>query len=181
MNSQTCTTSWLNLDGKIDKVRYRMLETAAAISNSIHSEDPTESLKKEITHFNTVFTEIKVSTKDVIPTRFMMCVNEKEKEIYIGIKGTSNFQDFLADVKIFGIPNKFEGQFHYGMYSIASFIPLDLLRSFLEEYEIIFTGHSLGAAVAGICAASLVLDHLIGDRFKSKVHCIGFGLLYSLI
>jgi hypothetical protein len=109
-------------------------------------------------------TDDKESNKDSnLDVKYMICdcsKNENQKRLIIGFRGTSSFQDFLVDLDLIGQINECEGRFHSGIYKRSKKIPIKYFIDKLikDKYEIIFTGHSLGAAIASLVTVE-VLTH----------------------
>jgi hypothetical protein len=85
-----------------------------------------------------------------------------DKKLIIGFRGTSSFQDFLVDLNLIGKINECEGQFHSEIYRRSKKLPIkhfiERLININKKYEIIFTGHSLRAAIASLVTVQ-VLTH----------------------
>ncbi|CAF3410856.1 unnamed protein product, partial [Rotaria sp. Silwood2] len=110
--------------------------------------------------------------------RYAVACKPDAKEIYVVFKGTDGWRDVFTDLNVFGRPNCFEGRFHDGFYSCAKLIPLAPFLELLSRcsnYSVIFTGHSLGGAVANIVAIRMLTDMRLPKDHFDKIHCITFG------
>jgi hypothetical protein len=96
----------------------------------------------------------------------MIGVDDELKSVVVVFRGTSNVQNWLTDVGIFSEaysedPKCKNCRVHPGFYnSYVKLVKKGLLEAIQEasnanpEYGIIFTGHSLGGAVANVAAVS---------------------------
>eukprot|EP00957_Ditylum_brightwellii_P164007 12487416-Ditylum_brightwellii.AAC.1 len=107
-----------------------------------------------------------------------VAINPEKKVALIGVKGTSNIEDFLTDLAGNVITHKLDGPFvpggaseirvHEGILISAKRLT-DIIQPFVEElflpagYRIIVTGHSLGAG------AGTILGILLRSRLPSLV------------
>eukprot|EP01114_Cavostelium_apophysatum_P012844 TRINITY_DN2973_c0_g1_i2.p1 TRINITY_DN2973_c0_g1~~TRINITY_DN2973_c0_g1_i2.p1 ORF type:complete len:1229 (-),score=174.40 TRINITY_DN2973_c0_g1_i2:86-3772(-) len=99
----------------------------------------------------------------------------EEKVIYVAFRGTSDLKDIMTDASAFTHTN-WRGKFHSGFYSRARMIPLVYyVDKLFSGYKVVFTGHSIGGAVASVVAARLFLQlHQLGSDL-SNVYCVTFG------
>jgi lipase (class 3) len=72
-------------------------------------------------------------------------------------RGSVTLQDWLRDVQAFAVPSRI-GHVHSGFYAGMEHMWSDL-KPMLEQPAII-TGHSLGAARAGVLSALMTVDHV---------------------
>lgn len=153
--------------------QYRKILVSLALSRAVY-EKSIFSVSKYKVFCETTFDEISESSGSVDVPKFWVCVSKKTKEVYITFKGTDNYQNVIQDVQIYGMSNEIDGFFHYGFYTEANKVPLTDFSKFLEDgYELIFTGHSLGAAIASITAIKLLTNGYTKNR--EKIYTIGFG------
>lgn len=71
------------------------------------------------------------------------------------------------------------GNVHIGFLKRSNQVPIDYFIEKIvnEEYDIVFTGHSLGAAVASLTTLRVLFDKRISQKiFKKNILCIGFGV-----
>ena len=90
------------------------------------------------------------------------CRNLATNSVYIVIRGTqNNWKDILSDLKTWRVKSG-DGYVHYGFNKSSSLI-LDQVENYLNNFKnnkIIYTGHSLGAAVATVLASFLPANEL---------------------
>jgi hypothetical protein len=159
------------------------------ISELIYADDPRKALEShQCNHLNHGIKSFCVSktiddkrSESNFDVKYMICdcsKNNDEKRLIIGFRGTSSFQDFLVDLDLIGQINECEGSFHSGVYKRSKKIPIKhfIEKLLNENYEIIFTGHSLGAAIASLVTVE-VLTHkaVLVDSVIKNVQFIGFG------
>ncbi|OCB91952.1 alpha/beta-hydrolase [Sanghuangporus baumii] len=94
--------------------------------------------------------------------------DDSEKQIIAAFRGSSSIQDFLTDFSIAlvpfsspGVTNTNNAEAHFGFLSAFNSVASDMLSAVSSElqahpdYELISTGHSLGAALASLGGVSL--------------------------
>jgi len=102
---------------------------------------------------------------------------EKNKNIYICFKGSSNLKDWKTNLDkslITNLHNYDIYSIHKGYYtryiSISKKIHCYLKK---KDYDELFVcGHSLGGALATICCFDLVINNIVNNK---KISCITFG------
>jgi DNA-directed RNA polymerase subunit L len=108
------------------------------------------------------------------------CSDDSSKILLLSFGLTKSMEDFLlsyqfCDSGIKGV----EDSFHTGLYLRAQNIPIhDIIDKILNEnYEIIFTGYSLGACIAALVAIRIIThEKIFNDESKrNKVLFFGFG------
>ena len=173
-----------NLSGKYFKTLFQ----CTIISEIVYEEDPNKALaSEEYKYLNHGIRSLCVSrtiddkeNKDSnLDVKYMICdcSDDFQKKLIIGFRGTSSLQDFLVDINLIGKINECEGRFHSGIYKRSKTIPIKQFIKKLknENYEIIFTGHSFGAAVASLVTVEVLTHEDILEDIKRKVRFIGFG------
>lgn len=152
---------------------YKILFSSLAASIAIYDNEPVEKLNDELVDYNHKIKEAiesrdksfidKVRKNDLIYAKYMIC-DDNKKYLIAAFRGTkvSNIFDIFADLDISllelsGIP----GKFHSGFAKRSLEIPIDFFLDKLleDDYTIVFTGHSLGAATAALVAIR-VLYHV---------------------
>jgi triacylglycerol lipase len=102
---------------------------------------------------------------------------------YVSFRGTESFRDLLSDIKFRKVKYPNGGMVHRGFYEAARSVlnPINrVILSLPTPRRIIFTGHSLGAALALICADLLPLNpgavYLFGcPRVFGKDAALGYN------
>jgi hypothetical protein len=87
--------------------------------------------------------------------------------------GTRNLTDWLVNINIAHTP-AFGGQLHSGFLSRAKSIPLDEILELANGKPIYFVGHSLGGAIAQICALLCCNVVPVANCMK-QIYSISFG------
>ena len=95
-------------------------------------------------------------------TQAFACRKHKSNEILIVFRGTEpdQMKDILADLKAWRKPAREKGLVHFGFAQALDKVYDSIVQWISEqklgdEYQITCTGHSLGAALATICASRL--------------------------
>ncbi|CAI5736278.1 unnamed protein product [Hyaloperonospora brassicae] len=109
----------------------------------------------------------------VVSPKCVILVDHDHKELVLAARGTASLMDFCTDLCLYNEPFQ-NGQGHRGMVHAATWL-VHHLRSDLRElshryqdYRVVATGHSLGAAVAALSAMQL------REEFPD-IHCYAFG------
>jgi len=153
-------------------------------SMAIYKDDPKEYLEGEPS-FNHEISKIRFSQtytdkglkylNKLHHVKYLIIDDEKNKRLYISFRGT--LQDILNDVKIYGEVNRIKGRFHSGFYQLAEIVPLEYFIAKLadEKYDLIFTGHSLGAAIAAMITIKILYGKGMTKKYSDKIMFIGYG------
>jgi hypothetical protein len=156
-------------------------------SNIVYQEDPIKYLKeswlKSVDH---QIEEICFSRKYENNLKYFNNLNEisyltikdsKKKKLFICFRGTQNISDLLVDVKLNSKISNVNGRFHSGFYYRAQNVPTGHFvdKLFNEGYELIFTGHSLGAAIAAMITIDILYMLDMTSEYAKKILFIGYG------
>ena len=114
--------------------------------------------------------------------RVVLCVKEsqKQKEMYLAVRGTVNFEDFKANLQAW-FSSFLEGsEVHSGFHDRAEVIERRFLKEWLEKgHKLILCGHSLGGATAAVLTWRLLENLTCGNTSLSgNMRFIGFGVPY---
>eukprot|EP00479_Gromia_sphaerica_P001075 TRINITY_DN11234_c0_g1_i1.p1 TRINITY_DN11234_c0_g1~~TRINITY_DN11234_c0_g1_i1.p1 ORF type:complete len:236 (-),score=33.52 TRINITY_DN11234_c0_g1_i1:50-757(-) len=107
----------------------------------------------------------------------VICIDHKHKTVVLSLRGRSNFQDFMWDLKCVNMPFE-ESVVHGGLLNSAKWLQKHLDRplkdAFLQndDYKLVVCGHSMGGAVAALLTILFSKDELYKNR---KVHAYCFG------
>ena len=168
---------------------FHILFQCSIISEIIYEPNPIDILNKnkDYKYFNHGINSMCIShTVDDIKestigleVKYMICdcsTNEK-KRLIVGFRGTKSFEDFLVDLKLYAEINNCQGRFHSGIYRRSEMIPIEhFVKKLVEEkYQNIFTGHSLGAAIAALVTVKVILQRALDKEDINNILFIGFG------
>ncbi|KAL8009144.1 putative fungal lipase-like domain, alpha/Beta hydrolase [Plasmopara halstedii] len=109
----------------------------------------------------------------VLSPKCIIFADHKHRELVLVVRGTASLLDFCTDLCLQNEPFQ-DGQAHRGMMHAATWLvrhlrdDLQMLSEKYAEYNVVTTGHSLGAAVAALSAMQLK-EHIAG------IHCYAFG------
>ncbi|KAL9646849.1 hypothetical protein ABK040_013709 [Willaertia magna] len=170
-----------------DQKDYCQILLQCAITCEIsYEKDPKQVLNTKYYNYNHNIKSLCSSiTADLdrnatLETRYVIadCSDEKTKRLIVAIRGSYSKADVLTDVKLIPALNDYGyGIFHSGFLGRAKFIPIDYFFDKINEgYHIVFTGHSMGGAVAAILATRLLESCEVKAIKKASVQFIGFGV-----
>jgi hypothetical protein len=163
-----------------------ILFKSSIASRAVYEDDPQEYLIRDASfnheikkiHFSQSYNDqgLKYFNK-LYHVKYLIIDDEKNKRLYIAFRGTQTLQDVLNDVKIYSEINGIKGRFHSGFYQLAENVPLEYFISKLadEDYELIFTGHSLGAAIAAMITIKILYRPQMTKKYSDKIMFIGYG------
>lgn len=168
---------------------FNILFQCSIISEIIYEKDPQRALNSDdFKYFNHGINSMCVSqTVDEteenknagLEVKYMICdcSTTQKKRIIIGFRGTKTMEDFLVDLKLVGEINNCQGRFHSGIFRRSETISIRFfLQKLIEEdYQLVFTGHSLGAAVGALVATKILLERALNRQNIDDVLFIGFG------
>lgn len=108
--------------------------------------------------------------------KYLLLKCEKKKRVIVSFRGTVNYADVIDDKRIQSKLNDYVGRCHSGYDSRTQNVPLGYIEELLAQcFELIFTGHSLGAAVSVLVAVKLLLLPYVTEKIAEKILFIGFG------
>jgi len=121
-----------------------------------------------------------IKSKEDVNYMICDCSDDSSNILLLSFGLTKSMEDFLLSYQFFDSGIKgVEGSFHTGLYQRAQNIPIhDIIDKILNEnYEIIFTGYSLGACIAALVAIRIIThEKIFNDKLKrNKVLFFGFG------
>ncbi|TKR96097.1 hypothetical protein L596_010165 [Steinernema carpocapsae] len=168
-------------DYRDDFARYQMLSLSAAA----YADDPSKCLTTAFPKGNASISKIVEVVCDMFKTdscRGFTAISHSAKAVIISFRGTAEFLQLAQEaIKTVIFPDTFiaggkVSRYFYEAYKKVweSGLKDDYLelRNKYPDYEIWVTGHSLGGAMASLCAATLV--HL-GQANPEKLKLLTFG------
>lgn len=120
--------------------------------------------------------------KDGILTKYMLCNNKKEKILLLTVKGSDSNSNWIQDANVImsATLKDVPGKVHNSFLFRAEQIPVTFFVNKIinEGYRCIFTGHSLGGAVAALVAIRVLIHEKIRGKseFYKNILFIGFGV-----
>jgi hypothetical protein len=152
----------------------KKLETCILISTAVNHKNSKEFLFKQSTTQQLEFDEIKVSKEK--KTKMMICINSKEKKIFVTFKASLTVSELLKDIHYYNIPSENSGSIHAGILDLTNEFPLRIFQNLLQlHFEIIFTGFSFGSCIACLCCSRLLFLSSISEQDKKLISFVGFG------
>ncbi|EAL70230.1 hypothetical protein DDB_G0274675 [Dictyostelium discoideum AX4] len=114
-------------------------------------------------------------------SRIMIFQSKFSNNLIVSFRGTQGFSDIITDIKI--VPTTCNitsgcGKLHYGFqqeYYETYDILLSIIKSLDQPYDIYFTGHSLGGALALIAAYDYTVNQRQKQKYIKSIHCVTFG------
>jgi pimeloyl-ACP methyl ester carboxylesterase len=109
----------------------------------------------------------------------MFCYRESDCTVYVVFRGTESWRDAVADASVYKRPLPFMQETAPGARVHGGFLgQYEAVLGSVDEYlgrhrgrrRVVVTGHSLGAAIAVLCAARLK-----DERRGENVRCVAFG------
>ena len=99
----------------------------------------------------------------------LICWNAAEKTALVAIRGTATLQDWLSDIDAPLVPDRSvpsAGMVHMGFHLVYEHIRDSILdglaKNCMGATKLYVTGHSLGGALAVLCAMDLVANSPVG-------------------
>lgn len=116
--------------------------------------------------------EVEVFNIAGILAKFIVIVNDENKEIIISIRGTHNLANAWSDTQIKKVySQKLMSKYHSGFHNAAEIIYHEMMNNLNKntDYNVSLTGHSYGGAIADILQCMLYIDgYKLGN-------CVTFG------
>lgn len=98
-----------------------------------------------------------------------------DDRVIIAFRGTADAMDLQDDLRM--VPVSFaDGSVHSGFYDRSAVIPQRFLKMQFEQGKlVVFTGHSLGGAIASVLTLRVLHEMSLGKEFHDRLLCITFG------
>ncbi|KAK5577122.1 hypothetical protein RB653_002060 [Dictyostelium firmibasis] len=114
-------------------------------------------------------------------SRVMIFQSRFSNNLIVSFRGTQGFSDYITDIKIVPITCNITsgcGKVHRGFqeeYYETYDLVLSKIKELDQSYDIYFTGHSLGGALALIAAYDYTVNHRLNLQNIKSIHCVTFG------
>lgn len=136
------------------KIDFKRILQFAEAASLVYKSD-TQILKK-------CGKNVKIFTLPETDVKCFIKTNNRTKKQCISVRGTANTENVFKDIKVWKTYNKKLGIYiHKGFNESAVEVYNTIIKSLKKDYEIIVTGHSLGAAIG-----TILLMMLKEDGFK---------------
>ena len=156
----------------------QILLSCALLSDKIYDENPRKSLESSAIKHNIQKLALTVnsSNEEGFVLKYMICVNDALKQVIVVFCETQHMNDYLTNIDSYGeINGSNEASFHSTIFKHSFQIPIDkFIEQIKNDYEIVFTGHGFGGALASIIATNCLLHDSVKGREK-KILTIAFG------
>ena len=123
-----------------------------------------------------------VNGSEKMITKYTICHDKNEKLLILTVKGSDSNSQWIQDANVImsASLNGLPGIIHNSFLSRAEQIPVSFFVNKIvnEGYRCVFTGHSLGGAVATLVALRVLFHEKIREKseFCKNVLYIGFGI-----
>lgn len=162
---------------------YKLLMASNLLCRCVYQENPRKCLHTdEYIEYNHKIEELAISLETSLESRYLISNDDESELLIVGVRGSSTLKDFARDGQISKeeIKHKrIKGSVHKGFWLRCNEIPIDYFVDKIVDdgFKVIFTGHSLGAAVAALLTMRVLFDEKIYKHKKlhRKIICIGFG------
>lgn len=136
------------------KIDFKRILQFAKLASLVYESD-SQILKK-------CGKNVKIFTLPETDVKCFIQTNNRTKKQRISVRGTANTENVFKDIKYWKTYNKkLSIYIHKGFNESAVEVYNTIIKSLKKDYEIIVTGHSLGAAIA-----TILLMMLKEDGFK---------------
>ena len=145
------------------------------LAHSVYEDNPKTSLesckyKHSIQHLALALNEIKL--------KYMICSIEEVKQLIVVFREIEQMDDYLTNLDFCNYIEGCEGSIHSTIVRLSLQIPTEVfIEKLLDGYDLIFTGHGLGGALASTAAVKLLMHYKVRDKqeMQNKILSIAFG------
>ena len=169
----------------------KILLTCALASEVVYEDNPIGELNLKFMKHNhlirnavvsKIIEKLKSSNESQnFQMKYMIC--NAEKLLIVAFRGTDIkcFDDIRTDLdsKPDGTLYDLNGKIHVGFLKRCNQVPIDFFvdKIINHGFDVVFTGHSLGAAVASLITLRVLYEKQIYEmNLNKKILCIGFGV-----
>jgi hypothetical protein len=155
---------------------WALVNTSASLSAQAYCENALYLSNNYSDYATNFIPTFKITSADHDVSGFIGYRNE-DQTIYVVFRGSSSLTNFIDDMDFFQTPYPYceACSVHKGFYSANLVVVKDViaevfrLQKIFASYQVVVTGHSLGAAIATLCAVDLVAADI------KRVTLINFG------
>ncbi|KAI8508341.1 hypothetical protein Bbelb_134400 [Branchiostoma belcheri] len=171
---------------KPKNLRLADIQRALVCCQAVYEKTPDavqEFLTKELTSHDFCSTSVSCYGR----VSYMVAETEAKDEVFIAFRGTSSFEDVMADCSIWqqlaaaapeGRQTAMGGRCHAGFRKLASLIPVDPFLKKYQHHRKVLCGHSLGGAVSHIVALNMLVELKRRGLKTDNIKSIAFGAPY---
>jgi hypothetical protein len=166
-------------------INYKQtLVNCVLLADVVYEENPKVSLESSgIKHnIEKMACSIKLPKDEGIESfyelKYMVCVNDNIKQVIVAFCETQQMDDYFANFDPHGFIDNCFDCIHSTIFSHSIQIPIKyFLEKIFEDYQLVFTGHGLGGAMASIVATNcLRFEGVNGDKKReTQILTIAFG------
>ena len=153
----------------------QILLNCALLCRSIYEENPKFAL--ESCGYEHTIQSLTLTLKQ-LKLKYMICSIEEVKKLIFVFCETEQMDDYLTNIDLCYYIEDCEGSIHSTIARLSIQIPAEVfVHKILDGYDLVFTGHGLGGALASSVATSLLMHDKVRDNteMQNRILTIAFG------
>lgn len=148
---------------------WALVNTSASLSAQAYCDNSLYLSKNYSDYATNFIPTFKIISADHDVSGFIG-YRDEDQTIYVVFRGSSSMTNFIDDMNFFQTPYPYcqACSVHTGFYSANLVVIQDIitevirLQNIFASYQVVVTGHSLGAAIATLCAVDLIAADIRG-------------------